>query len=95
MTPEISITKAKYHGNGSARIFPLPFPVLRPEHVHLVVTDTATERDTPVNAGYTVTGCGTQNVSVTYLDSGAVQPDGRTLPLFRFGTGPTPQGTPF
>ena len=83
MTIETSVTKAKYLGNNSAREWPLPFPVLRPEHVHLVVTDTATGRDTPISAGYSVTGCGTPNVSVTYPGSGAALPAGQRLTIYR------------
>lgn len=83
MTLETSLTKARYLGNGSAREWPLPFPVLRPEHVHLVVTDTATGQDTPVSSGYTVTGCGTQNVSVVYPVSGASLPAGQKLTIYR------------
>ena len=83
MTLETSLTKARYLGNNSAREWPLPFPVLRPEHVHLVVTDTGTGQDTTVSSGYTVTGCGTRNVSVLYPASGAALPAGQKLTIYR------------
>ncbi len=91
MTIETTITKAKFIGNGAATTFPLPFPVLRPEHVYLVtstadasMTGTAGLQETAVPPNqYTVSGCGTDDVAVTYKPGGKPLAAGVRLTIYR------------
>ncbi len=83
MTIETTLTKAQFLGNGSARAFPLPFPVLKPEHLRLIVTGTATNVDTPVTANFSVSGCGSSGVNVIYPVTGDALPQGTRLTIYR------------
>ena len=75
MTLESQLTKAHYYEGSELR---LPFPVLRPEHVTLVLVDLQTGEETLVESGYTVTGCGTDRVDVQYPI-----PQGKKLTVYR------------
>ncbi len=75
MTLESQITKAHYREGDELR---LPFPVMRPDHVRLVLTDMDTGEERPVESGYTVTGCGTGRVDVHYAI-----PPGKKLTVYR------------
>lgn len=46
-------TKVKYNGNGTTRVFSVPFPVLSAEHLKIVVTD-STGVETEITSNYTV-----------------------------------------
>ena len=66
MTIESTLTKMQYQGNGATRVFPVPFPLRSNEHLRLFVTDTQTEQDTELAAGYEVVDSGTGDLAVAY-----------------------------
>ncbi len=63
MTVETQINRVQYLGDGAATVFPVPFPVRSPEHLHLYVWD---RRQAELTEGFTVIGAGvgSENVSV-------------------------------
>lgn len=79
MTVETQINKVRYLGNGAARVFPVPFPVWKPEHLSLYVWE---KRQTELTSGYAVVGAepGSKSVSVT-LDQPLAK--GLTLTILR------------
>jgi hypothetical protein len=78
MTVETQVNRVQYVGNGAAREFPVPIPVLRSEHVRLFTW--ANNRQTELTEGYTVFGAGTAAVTVE-LDNAL--PAGVTLTILR------------
>jgi hypothetical protein len=64
MTVETQVNRVQYVGNGAAREFPVPFPVLRAEHVRLFTW--ANGRQAELTEGFTVFGAGTNAVSVVF-----------------------------
>ncbi len=78
MTIETQQSKIQYQGNGSTTIFPLPFPVLRAEHVHVWVSTGGAGQQ--VTAGFSVVGTLPAGASVQF----AVAPaDGVLVTLAR------------
>jgi hypothetical protein len=78
MTVETQVNRVQYVGNGAAREFPVPFPVLRAEHVRLFTW--ANGRQAELTEGYVVFGAGTAAVTVE-LDNAL--PAGVTLTILR------------
>jgi len=78
MTVETQCNRAQYIGNGLTTEFPVPFPVLRPEHLKLFLW--ADDHQTEVTGGYTVLGAGTSAVRVR-LDKAPAA--GSTLTILR------------
>lgn len=92
MTVTTQITKEKFLTNGLATVWPLPFPVREAEHLRIILTTLAAGpggpdgmggRDEVVTSGYSVTGLGGNNVSVTYPVSGNPLPPGYRLTIYR------------
>ncbi len=75
-------TKDFFLGDGAKRAWDLSFPVLHPEHLSLVVTDSASGANTPVTSGYE-TRFGPEGVTVTYPVADAPLPAGKKLTIRR------------
>ena len=82
MVIESQDSKVRYQGNGLGTEWPVPFPVLREEHLHLIVTS-SDGLDTPVNSNYEITGIQEGNISVTYPVTGVALPSGFRLTIYR------------
>lgn len=83
MTIKTQLTKAHFQGNGAATEWPLPFPVLQPEHVHIIETDNSGGEDTEITENYQVIGCGTDDVRVVFPLSGSPLAAGKKLTIYR------------
>ena len=62
MTIETQINRVQYIGNSLATDFPVPFPVMRPEHLKLFLR--RDNRQTELTQNFTVLGAGTAQVTV-------------------------------
>ena len=82
MVLESQESKVRYQGNGMATEWPVPFPVLREEHLHLIVTD-ANGKDTLINSNYEITGIREETVSVTYPMEGEPLSSAHSLTIYR------------
>ena len=78
MTVETQINRVQYVGNSLATDFPVPFPVLRPEHLRLFLW--ANDIQTELTSDFTVLGAGTSAVNVRLA---AALPSGVTLTILR------------
>lgn len=83
MSLKTQLTKARFLGDGQAREWPLPFPVMAAEHVHVIETDIADGRDIPRTKNYEVVGLGTDKVRVVFPVAGAPLPSGKRLTIHR------------
>ena len=84
MTVETQANRVQYMGNGLTREFPVPFPVLRPEHLRLFLW--ANDRQTELTQGCAVLGAGTSAVKVVLsepLPSGVYLTILRRLPFIQ------------
>ena len=82
MVLESQESKVRYQGNDLATEWPVPFPVLREEHLHLIVTDT-NGKDTPINSNYEITGIREETVSVTYPVEGEPLSSAHRITIYR------------
>ena len=78
MTVETQTNKVQYQGNGVAKNFPVPFPVLAPEHLRLFLW--ANQAQTEITEGFSVIGAGSPAVTVALLSAPAA---GATLTILR------------
>ena len=78
MTVETQASRVQYMGSGLTTEFPVPFPVLRPEHLKLFLW--AEDRQVELTRGYAVLGAGTPAVTVV-LDTPPAP--GATLTILR------------
>ena len=62
MTIETQTNRVQYVGNGATTEFPVPFPVLQPDHLRLFLWQN--NRQAEMTTGFTVVGAGTGSVSV-------------------------------
>ena len=79
MTIETQASKVLYVGDGAAVTFPVPFPVHQAEHLRLYLSE-ALDREIVMETGYSVSGAGSGDVSVTLS---APLPTGRHLAIAR------------
>lgn len=82
MTLESTLIKKTYAGNGVAREFPVPFPVLEASHVRLMHTD-ANGTDSPMSSNYRVNMGDGSAVTVTVPISGQPIQPGCRLTVYR------------
>lgn len=85
MTVESTTNKAQYQGNGSAMVFPIPFPFFKAADITVIRTDPGGV-DTTLTGGYQVQAVpgGGYNVVYPYPEgSGAALPEGWTLTVLR------------
>ena len=82
MVLESQESKVRYQGNDLATEWPVPFPLLREEHLHLIVTD-ANGLDTLIDSNYEIKGIKEENVSVTYPVEGEPLASGHRLTIYR------------
>ena len=79
MTIETQASTVLYVGDGAAVTFPVPFPVHQAEHLRLHLSD-ALDREIVMETGYSVSGAGSGDVSVTLS---APLPSGKHLAIAR------------
>lgn len=82
MTIETQISQVAYEGNGVTRIFPVPFPVYRSEHVRMYRRDNG-GNVVQVTADYYIQGAGGDAVTVTYPVAGSPMSAGEILTICR------------
>jgi hypothetical protein len=82
MTVESIISKKIYHGNGQARVFPVPFAYNRTDDLRLLHTD-AEGKETPITSNYHVNVNQAGDTSVTYPVSGDPLTPGSKLTVLR------------
>ena len=83
MTIETQASKVRYVGDGTAVVFPVPFPVRQAEHLRLYLASSL-DRDIEFETEYSVDGIGSEEVSVilsTPLPSGENLAIVRLVPL--------------
>ena len=79
MTIETQASKVRYVGDGTAAVFPVPFPVRQAEHLRLYLAS-ALGVDVEFDAEYSVSGLDSDEVSVTLS---APLPSGENLAIVR------------
>ena len=82
MTVQTAETKTHYAGNGLTTEWPIPFPVVREEHIKLIKTSPDGE-DEEITTGYTVNGMESGAVSITYPTTGDPLEAGWFLTIYR------------
>ena len=82
MTVQTAETKTHYAGNGLTTEWPIPFPVVREEHIKLIKTS-PDGVDEEITTGYIVNGMESGAVSVTYPLDGAPLGAGWQLTIYR------------
>ncbi len=82
MTVQTAETKTHYAGNGLTTEWPIPFPVVREEHIKLIKTSPDGE-DEEITTGYTVNGMESGAVSITYPTTGDPLGAGWQLTIYR------------
>ena len=82
MTIESTISKITYAGNGSTRLWPLPFACAQPEHIRLVLTDSQ-GKETELASGWQAEMDENGSTSIRYPLSGQALPAGNKLTICR------------
>lgn len=82
MTVQTQSSKVYYEGNGITTEWPIPFPVIREEHIKIIRTSPLGV-DEEITTGYIVNGMESENVSVTYPVAGDALAPGWRLTLYR------------
>lgn len=82
MTVETQISKVRYEGNGLNAEWPVPFPVVRAEHIKIIKTSPL-GADEEVATGYEVNGLESGNISIIYPTAGKPLEHGWALTIYR------------